>query len=132
VNLKNYKPIFSVLSISIVLYLLHKIVFFVFEKKVATDHFYYPLETVYLFFGTLSIIVVFILLIIKQKSFDNVGMVFLLITSVKMIFCYLFIMPILDMANTNYAIEKINFFVLFILFLAIETIVTIRILNNKQ
>jgi hypothetical protein len=132
VNLKNYKPIFSVLSISIVLYLLHKIVFFVFEKKVATDHFYYPLETVYLFFGTLSIIVVFILLIIKQKSFDNVGMVFLLITSVKMIFCYLFIMPILNVANTNYAIEKINFFVLFILFLAIETIVTIRILNNKQ
>jgi hypothetical protein len=132
VNLKNYKPIFSVLSISIVLYLLHKIVFFVFEKKVATDHFYYPLETVYLFFGTLSIIVVFILLIIKQKSFDNVGMLFLLITSVKMIFCYLFIMPILNVANTNYAIEKINFFVLFILFLAIETIVTIRILNNKQ
>jgi hypothetical protein len=130
--IKNYKPIFSILSISIVLYLLHKAVFFVFEKKLTTDQFYYPLETVYLFFATLSIIIVFILLIIKQKSFDNVGMVFLLITSIKMILCYLFIMPILHVANSNYNIEKINFFVLFILFLAIETIVTIRILNNKQ
>jgi Family of unknown function (DUF6168) len=132
VNLKNYKSIFSILSISILLYLLHKIVFFVFEKKAITDHFYYPLETVYLFFATLSIIIVFILLIVKQKSFDNVGMVFLLITSVKMIVCYLFVMPILQVANANYVTEKINFFVLFILFLAMETVVTIRILNNKQ
>jgi hypothetical protein len=130
--IKNYKPIFSILLISIVLYLLHKTVFFIFEKEVATDHFYYPLETVYLFFATLSILIVYTLLIVKEKSFDNVGMVFLLITSVKMVFCYLFIMPTMHVVTANYAIEKINFFVLFILFLAIETIVTIRILNNKQ
>jgi Family of unknown function (DUF6168) len=131
VNLKNYKPIFDILTISIVFYIIHKIIFFVFEKKLATGHFYYPLETVYLFFGTLSITIVFILLIIKQKSFDNVGMVFLLITSVKMILCYVFIMPILQFSSGNNG-EKINFFMLFILFLATETIVTIKILNNKQ
>jgi Family of unknown function (DUF6168) len=131
-SLKNYKPILGILAVSTLLYLLHKILFFVLEKKAGIAPFHYTLETVYLFFATLSIIIVAILLIVKQKSFDNVGMVFLLITSLKMIICYLFIKPILHPANTNNYAEKINFFVLFILFLAIETVVTIRILNNKQ
>jgi hypothetical protein len=73
-----------------------------------------------------------VLLKVKERSFDNVGMSFLLTTSIKMIVCYLILKPILQVTFQNNAVEKKNFFMMFILFLAIETILTIRILNEKQ
>jgi hypothetical protein len=72
------------------------------------------------------------LLKVKERSFDNIGMSFLLSTSVKMIFCYLILRPLLQVSSHNITIEKKNFFMIFILFLAIETVLTIRILNEKQ
>jgi hypothetical protein len=49
-----------------------------------------------------------------------------------MLVAYIFVKPILNLNLPKTPIEKINFFVIFIYFLAIETLVTIRILNNKQ
>lgn len=129
-NLKNYKPLLGVLALSALAYVLHKIVFYAF--KINDSAFFYSIETLYLVFLALSIVVVAVLLKVKERSFDNVGMSFLLGTSIKMIFCYLLVKPILQASNVNSSIEKKNFFIIFILFLAIETIITIRILNEKQ
>lgn len=129
-NLKNYKPLLSVISLAGFIYLLHKIVFHFF--KITDSGFLYSIETLYIIFLGLSIIVVTVLLKVKERSFDNVGMSFLLSTSIKMIFCYLLLKPILEASNVNKGIEKKNFFIMFILFLAIETVITIRILNEKQ
>jgi hypothetical protein len=129
-NLKNYKPLLRVILLAGLTYFLHKIVFYVF--KISDSAFLYSIETLYLIFLGLSIIVVSVLLKVKERSFDNVGMSFLLGTSIKMIFCYLVLKPILQASNVNIGIEKKNFFIMFILFLAIETIITIRILNEKQ
>lgn len=49
-----------------------------------------------------------------------------------MAIAYLFMKPILSSQSTFSGTEKINFFIIFILFLIIETILTIRMLNNKQ
>ena len=68
---------------------------------------------------------------VSEKSFDNVGMAFLISTSIKMAISYFILRPILNSPIDN-KIEKINFFCIFILFLAIETIITIRLLNKKQ
>lgn len=111
-------------------YALHRFAFFAVDLNDAT--FYYSLETLYAAFLVLSVMVFVVLLKVKQRSFDNVGMSFLLSTSIKMIVCYLILKPILRTATENNAIEKKNFFMMFILFLAIETVLTIRILNEKQ
>lgn len=131
-DLKKYKPIYVIVAVSVVLYILHKLVLFSFDLSNAFDSFYFSLETLYLFFIACSIIILFIVLKVKEKNLDNVGMTFLLITSIKMVFCYLMVRPILNASNNINSVEKVNFFMMFILFLAIETIVTIRILNNKQ
>lgn len=111
-------------------YVVHKTVF---HFLVIDDQdFYYSLEKLYAVFYVLSLIVFIILLKVKEKSFDTVGMSFLLSTSVKMIFCFLLLKPILKNASPENTLEKMNFFVVFILFLAIETILTIRLLNEKQ
>jgi ATP/maltotriose-dependent transcriptional regulator MalT len=69
---------------------------------------------------------------VQNKSFDNVGMSFLLTTSVKMIFCYLIVRPVLQRSSPDNTIEKLNFFGLFVVFLAIETLFTIYLVNEKK
>lgn len=129
-NLKNYKALLSLWILAVAAYLLHKIIFY--TLNINDEVFHYSIETLYLLFSGLSTVVFIVLLKVKERSFDNVGMSFLLGTSVKMVFCYLILRPLLGVTNQDNTIEKTNFFVIFILFLTIETILTIRILNEKQ
>jgi len=129
-NLKNYKPLISLALLITVVYILHKIIFYGFNIDEAAFH--YSIEELYMLFSVLSAVVLFVLLKVKERSFDNVGMSFLLSTSIKMVVCYLILRPVLQASGENSGIEKKNFFAMFILFLAMETILTIRILNKNQ
>jgi hypothetical protein len=129
-SIKSFKPLLYLTGLAVLIYGVHKLVFHF--LLIDTIDFHYTLEKLYLFFYILSLIVFIILLKVKEKSFDNVGMSFLLSTSVKMIFCFLLLKPILKKATEENTLEKMNFFMVFILFLAIETILTIRLLNEKQ
>jgi len=131
-NFKKYQPILEILFLSVVVYLLHKLVFFLNENNPKFQNFHFPIEVVYGFFFTCSVVILFVLIKVKTKNIDNVGYTFLLVTFIKMGISYAVLSPILHSGNPNVGIEKLNFFVIFALFLTIETIVTARILNNKQ
>jgi hypothetical protein len=131
-SLKKYQPILELFVISIVAYLAHKLFFYIEANNPSYQEFYYTIETIYGFFLLCSVLILFILIQVKQKNIDNVGQTFLLVTCIKMGISYLVLTPILHTEKQNMAIEKINFFVVFALFLTIETVITIRILNNKQ
>lgn len=130
-NLKKYRPILEVLLLSIAVYLGHKMFFFLNETNPKFDNFHFPIEVVYGFFFVCSVIIVFILIKVKEKNIDHVGYTFLLVTFIKMAVSYAVLSPILDSGNPYVRIEKLNFFIIFALFLTIETVVTVRILNNK-
>jgi hypothetical protein len=129
-NLKKLYPFLTLMGISLLLYGIHKLIFYV--MKIKQEQFHYSLEALYLLFFLLSSIIFVVLLKIKEKSFDNVGMSFLLATSIKMVFCYLILRPVLQIPKSNNPTERINFLILFIVFLAIETLFTIRLVNEKQ
>lgn len=129
--LKKYQPILEISLISVVVYALHKLFFFL-NKNIKFQNFYLPIEIIYLFFFCSSIIIIFILIKVKEKNIDNVGSVFILVTFIKMAFSYGILYPINHSGIQNMKTEKIDFFIIFALFLTIETIVTIRLLNNKQ
>ena len=129
-NLKKAFPFLALIGVAFLLYAIHKMVFHVLNINQASFH--YSLETLYFFFLFLSAIIFKVLLTIKEKSFDNVGMSFLLATSLKMIFCYLILRPLLEVTKANNPAERINFFILFIVLLTIETLFTIRLVNEKQ
>jgi hypothetical protein len=129
-NFKKFLPFLTLLSLVLLIYAIHKVIFYV--LNIDTNTFHYSLEVLYLFFSLLSAVIFKILLLVKEKSFDNVGMSFLLATSVKMIFCYLIVRPLLNVPEPNSPIERVNFFALFIVFLAIETLFTIRLVNEKE
>ena len=131
-NFKKYQAILEVLSISILVYLIHKLFFFLNNNNPKFQGFHFPIEIIYGFFLICSILIILILIKVKSKNIDNVGYTFLLVTCIKMAISYAVLSPILHSGNINVRIEKLNFFLIFALFLTIETVVTIRILNNKQ
>lgn len=126
---KNYKTYLLLVFLVLIDYGLHQLSFYLFN--INQELFYYSLEKLYAIFFGLTFVVITILLIIEKRNFDQVGMSFLLVTTFKMGIYYLLLKPILEIKHHDITIEKRNFFVMFILFLTIETIVTIRILSKK-
>jgi len=128
--MKNYKPLLLLFVASLVLLAVH---FLVFELiGFGQKPFRYSFVELYGFFFACSFTIVFILINIKKKLKDSVGYAFMFLTSLKMVACYFVLRPILHSGSEFIKTDKMNFFIIFALFLAIETIVTIRILNNKQ
>ena len=131
-NLKKYRPLFEILVVAVVAYLPHKLFFYFNADNPNFQNFNTPLETIYVFFVVASLLILSLLLLIKEKAPEQIGFAFLFLTCFKMGISYLLLEPILHSGNPNIRIEKMNFFILFLVFLATETVVTIRILNNKQ
>lgn len=115
---------------AIVLYLLHRFLFSQFPGAGHGD-FHFSLEAAYGFFSACSVAILAIVHIVEKRNRDVVGMSFLLASSAKMVGVWFFIRPVLYGKGADPA-EKMNFLALFILFLAIETVLTIRVLNKKQ
>jgi|SRR6218665_929026 len=126
-NVTVFKPAGITLLVSVLFFVMHSL-FFHF-LKIPTVHFYHSLSTLYVFFATASFVIIIVLILVDLKNSDYVGYAFMLLTCVKMAVSYFILHPILQ---TNDKTQKINFFIVFMLFLTIETAVTIRILNNKQ
>lgn len=126
---KNYKPIFYLLCLALGTYIIHKAVFLFTE--INTQYFHYSLELLYLSFFAISSLLYFVLLIVKKKNFEIVGMTFLFGTFTQMLLAYLVLQPILknQIGETN--VEKVSFFITFVLFLLFQTLLTVRLLNEK-
>lgn len=131
-NFKNFKFILLVFPLAVVAFALHKLFFYALGWQDLELHFVQPLSNLYLFFGICSLLIVFILILVKNKNIDNVGQAFILLTCIKMGFAYIMLRPISESSTKNILFEKKDFFIVFAVFLVIETVVTIRLLNNKQ
>jgi uncharacterized membrane protein len=131
-NIKQYQPLFSVLVISIIALLIHKLLFYLFLPNTIESDFVYTLPKLYSFFFIISTVILFILIKVGQVSMTNVGLTFILLTTFKMGIAYVFLKPILQTNLPHTGLEKTNFLIVFLLFLTIETLITIQIINNKQ
>ena len=94
------------------------------------NNYHYPLYLTYLFFWVFTLIILSVLTYLSQKNKEQVGYVFLFLTAAKMGVSYFFARPILT-ETISHTTEKVNFFFVFILFLAIEAYYTVRLLNNN-
>jgi uncharacterized membrane protein AbrB (regulator of aidB expression) len=128
--LKNYKPFFHLFLFTGTACILHKAALFFFE--INTENFYYAVEFLYLIFFASTLILYLILLIVKKKDFQIVGMVFLFGTFTEMLLGYLILQPILKSNFESTDVEKVSFFITFILFLLFKTLLTVRLLNEKS
>lgn len=128
----KYSAIFKVGIATLVFTVLHLLLFQIPYLKEISSTFFYQILVVYLFFLVLSVIILLVLIKVNETAKEQLGYVFLLATSIKLGLSYVFLLPILNEKTINGFPEKINFFGIFILYLAIEVFYTIRLLNNKQ
>jgi hypothetical protein len=82
------------------------------------------------FFLLASVLCMAIVLLVSKKNFDQTGMSFLVVTTVKMVPAFLLIKYGREQINETLAIQM--GYSGFLLFLAIEVYFTYRLLNNKQ
>ena len=131
-NLKNYASVLYFLLFSVTLYIVHKLVFNFFGTEIQPEQFYHPLEYLYAFFAGMGILIIVSLIMVFKNAPDFVGMAFLVATNINLVFSYIIARPILAKTTENVRMEKINFFVIFILFLLIEIVLSAKMLNNSR
>ncbi|OXA69221.1 DUF6168 family protein [Flavobacterium aquatile] len=130
-KLQIFKTVILTLLIAVVLFFGNKLILQTESFSQNFEVFSYSLETIYALFCAFSVIILITLMIVNSRNKDIVGMTFLLITSIKAGVLFFIFSDIIGSSNKN-TVERINFFVVFILFLTIETLITIRLLNKKQ
>lgn len=131
-NLKKYNSLITVFIAAIIGLIIHKTIAHFVLPKEFEENFIYSTLLLYAIFAGLSLIILSLLIMVKKTAINSVGYAFLAFTTLKMAIAYAFLRPIIQIDLPKTAAEKMNFFIVFIYFLAIETIITIRILNNKQ
>jgi len=129
---KKYAVIFRLFQIAPILALLHILIFKFGVSAQTYQEFHYPIYGIYLFFLILSLAILLFLIRIKETKPEQIGFVFLVLISIQFALSYIFLMPVLEREGASVYIEKINFFVIFIIFLALEVFLTSRLLNDKQ
>ena len=129
--INKFNALIKVALVGIIALVFHLLIFMIPSFKELTHGFIYSIPTLYLFLGVFSLLIIFVLLLVNEKSAQQVGYAFLAATSIKMAASYAFMLPVLKDNTTDYSAEKINFFVIFLFFLAIEAFFTIRLLNKK-
>ncbi|WP_294733634.1 DUF6168 family protein [uncultured Flavobacterium sp.] len=127
---KNTSIFIFTTLIAVAAFVINMIIYEMPDLKSAKDSFIYSLPVVYLFFLVFTLVILGVLIVAGKKKKEQIGYIFLFLTSAKMGLSYVFARPILNKVVDD-PTEKINFFVVFILFLAIEAYYTARLLNNK-
>jgi hypothetical protein len=129
---KQYRPLLVATVFALVFYSINKLLFFVpdFSEKYTSYH--HSLETIYFFFWCCCTVILIVLVNVNKRFPDNTGYTYMGATLLQMGLSYVMLRPILHSGVPGNSFEKINFFIIFILFLVIETVITIRLLNNKQ
>lgn len=125
----KYRAILLILVLTILLYVAHSYILSLYSKE---DLSYFLLSSLYVFFGICAAIILFAVHLVHSKKPDVTGYVFIGGTLVQMGLSYIMLKPVLGIETESAAFDRGNFFIIFVLFLAIETILTARLLNNKQ
>ncbi len=129
---KKYRILIFITIVSVVFYILNKLLFFLPDFSAEYKSYHYSLEVLYLFFLACALAVLAAVIIVNKRSPDNTGFAYVGGTLIQMGLCYAMLRPILNAPEGTAGFEKANFFIIFLLFLATETILAIQILNKKQ
>ncbi len=126
---RNLRPLFELAFFSALAFVGHML-FFQFAFHGRDANFRYSLPELYGFFFVCAFLILSILIRMKRRNIDSVGNAFMALTVLKMVLAYVLLHPILGDDHSEIAAEKTNFFMVFALFLTLETTIAIRILNR--
>lgn len=130
--LKKYKPLFLILICIVLMYAIHRSLTFLLEWNSVYAGFRFSLEKLYLCFGLASLLIIFVLLKVKQRNFDQIGMAFMALITIKMFVFYFVFKSVISSEISETEWERTNFIILFMAFLILETVVSAQILKSQE
>lgn len=126
------KLLLLLLLIVFLSFVTHNVLYEYTQLGSAAKSFQFSLVSLYVFFGISSFLLLGILALLPQRLQDNFGFVFIGLTLLKMAVAYWFFYAVTGSSAGANGLEKRQVFVVFAWFLAIETYLSTRILNNTQ
>ena len=105
--------------------------YFVVEHLKETKTFFYSTWSIYTFhfFATLLI---YLFIVFVQKTFsDKTGFAFMACSLLKMMAAVIFLLPLIMNKEQSALNDVITFFIPYFLYLLLETVFTVKMLNNK-
>jgi len=100
--------------------------------EINQNKFEIPLIALYLFLGSFTVLILAVLINIRQKNIDLVGNTFMLLTVFKMIIVVALSKFFLNSESIKASVEKQNVLLVFLLFLATETLYTVHLLRQEN
>lgn len=129
---KSFLKTFAVVSGLACVFLITNVLLFQLpDLKTQSADFVYPVYVTVLFFYIVCSAILLVLHIVAKKNAGQTGYIFLLLTTLQVVAGYLYIRPVLS-KTIEIPTEKINIFVIFMLFLLLEAYFTTVLLNKKQ
>ncbi len=93
---------------------------------------YNPIEEIYFFNYFLTLVSIFLLFVINFKFSDKVGYTFLATGIIKMAVSLVYLMPLVNSNFANKIPDTLSFFSAYFVFLTVESVVVVRLLNKKE
>lgn len=127
-NIENYRPLAELTAASIASFVVHQLFYYFLD--VDTSAFSYSVIVLYATFFVIAIVTISLLMFIKRTNINSVGSTMMLLTCLKMVPAFMIMNPAIDLNVKNPGLERANFLIIFGVFLIIETVVAIRLLNR--
>ncbi len=131
--MKLLKYIATISALSLAAFFLHKLILESTDLGSAGASKQFSLEVLYAGYLAFAILLTIVLTKVRTINLDYVGYTFIALTGFKMLASFgVFYASVHAESDAMSALEKKNILAIFIFFLAVETVVAIRILNSRQ
>jgi len=117
------------ITLSLVSYVVH---FIVVSKLLSEYSYYYPVYTIYLFLIVVTSLIVVTILAIHKNYNDKAGFAFLAFSVLKMLLAVIFLIPLITSDLTNKVPDILSFFIPYFLFLTLETVYILNLINKTS
>ena len=126
------KQFFSFLKILIPLSLILFVVHYLIINKLLYEYsFYYPIYIIYLFLVVVTSTIIVVILVIYKNYKGKTGFAFLACSILKMLLAIIFLIPLITSNLTNKVPGILSFFIPYFLFLTIETVFILNLINRS-
>ncbi|HEX8269302.1 MAG TPA: hypothetical protein VF581_05370 [Flavobacterium sp.] len=125
----TFRPVLEVIILAVVSFLLHILLFYV--LGIETRGFTYSILQQYTWFLAGSLFTTLVVIFVRQRNIDSVGSTMMLLTCGKMVPAYMVMHPVITLNDAGHSAEKVNFLIIFGIFLIIDTLIAIRLLNRN-
>src|SRR5690606_26194677 len=127
-DFKTYRPLVELTVATAIAFFVHLLIYYFLNLE--TSSFSYSVTVLYGAFFGIAFLIIALLMFVKRASINSVGSTMMLLTCLKMVPAFLIMSPAIRLNTVNPGFEKTNFLIIFLIFLLIETVIAIRLLNK--